>query len=263
MLKAEAFDVDTVLGRVRDEAAPRRRVGTARVVPVLAAVAGALLVTGPVLKHADNILPRTGSGGRILLTYMAGLFDLGTEANVPTWFATVTLAFLAAAFALAAVLSRAAGSPAVRFVVLAAVAAWLSLDEAAVLHEQLGRVTDGLRSLFGRLPTFSWVVPGAALGVTAGAALLWFGRDLPHQLRNRLVVAGALFLLGAVVVEAISGLVVEYHGYENLLYLVVNTVEEALEIAGTLLALRAVLSAMHVERGPQGLTVRLLAPMGA
>lgn len=64
--------------------------------------------------------------------------------------------------------------------------------------------------------------------------------------------AGALFLLGAIVVEAISGLVVEYHGYENLLYLVVNTVEEALEIAGTLLALAAVLSAMHVERGPQG-----------
>ncbi len=77
------------------------------------------------------------------------------------------------------------------------------------------------------------------------------------------MVAGALFLLGAVVVEAISGLVVEYHGYESPFYLVVNTVEEALEIAGTLLALRAVLSAMHVERGPQGPTVRLLGPVRA
>jgi len=229
------------------------------VVLVLSAVAVVLVVVGPLLKHADNVTPESPTEVRYALAYSAGLFDLGTEANVPTWFAATLLVLLALALVVTAVAARARGGAAGPYLVLAVVALVLSVDEAAELHEQLNLLAGRLEEWLGPLPTFSWIVPGAALAAAAGTALLWLGRQLPGQLRRRLVISGTVFLLGALVVEGLSGSIVGATGYENPTYLALNALEEGLEKAGVLLALSAVLARLHVRLTADGLSVALAA----
>jgi hypothetical protein len=78
--------------------------------------------------------------------------------------------------------------------------------------------------------------------------------------RRRLIAAGAIFLLGAVFVEGIAGVVVVQAGSYDAgtqtgFYMLLLAVEEFLELAGVLVALWAALVALNVERGPDGVWI--------
>jgi len=188
------------------------------------------------------------------------LFDVNAEANVPTWF-TVALLVLAAGAAAAAglVASRSAPRAARFFLALAVVLLLLSLDELAGLHERLGALGAAVTS--GSALHFAWVVPGAALAGLLLVALLVGGRSVPRTVRRQLAVALAIYLTGALLVEAVSGQVLVARG-DRAAYLLVTGVEELLEMLGVLLVLRAVLGSVRAQRAGDGWTVRSAAITG-
>lgn len=161
------------------------------------------------------------------------IFSLSYEANVPTWYATVLL------FACSMLLASIAGAEGISrrksWAALAAIFAYLSLDEAIEIHELLAYLVPPT----GGLLHFGWVIPGAALTLLAGLAFLPFVRSLPSLTRWRFVLAGAIYVGGALGMELLLGWWADTHGDDNLGYGVIDFIEESMELAGASLFLLA------------------------
>lgn len=158
------------------------------------------------------------------------LFDVNSESNLPTWYSASLLLAAAVGTGLVAVLvARAGGRDAGRWWLLAGILALLSLDEASALHERLGGPAEDLLGSTGVGP-FVWVLPAGVLALVAGLSFLGFLGRLPAPVRRHLLGAGALFLTGAVLLEAVSGLVLEAAG-DRAAYLLVTAAEEGTEMA--------------------------------
>lgn len=188
------------------------------------------------------------AAGWPVLDSLTGRFDLDAEGSVGTWWSATQLLFTALA---CAAVARGAGPRGRRhWLILAAGIAYLSMDEVATLHEQLGDAShrlldpDGVHAAL----RFAWVVPGAVAVCVAGVLLVPFVRALPSLLRRRLLVAALLFLSGALGLEVV-GAVVSAQA-RGPAYVIVSTVEEWLEIVGVAAALQALL--MHAAPAPTG-----------
>jgi hypothetical protein len=170
-------------------------------------------------------------------------FDVNSERNVPTaWSALLLLTCAGAAALLAGRGRRDTG-----WVLVAVTCAFLALDESFELHERLGGL--GTSVADDRLH-FAWVVPGGALACLVGLVLLQRLRAQHPEVLRRLVVAGAVYLSGALVLEALSGQVLRAHGAGGKAYTLVTSVEEGLEMAGASLLLAALLLQLrHAKPG--------------
>ena len=164
---------------------------------------------------------------------LVGLFSLSYEGNLPTWYSSALL--LACAVTLA-VIAQSAPRHARYWSLLSAVFGYLSIDEAVGLHEQL----NDLVHLGGPL-YFGWIVPAGIAVLLLAAAYLRFLRALPAETRRRFVVAGALYVGGALLMEVPLGLWTEARGDADLGYALIDFAEESLEMIGATLFLLALL----------------------
>ena len=156
------------------------------------------------------------------------LFSLSIEGNFPTWYASGLLLGCGLWLAVIALGVRQSGGPyARRWALLSAGFVFMSLDEAIEIHENLGRIFDLHGVLF-----FSWVVPAGILVLALGFLYLPFLRHLPRDSCLRFVLAGGLYLTGALVLELPLGHWAERHGHDNLTYVLIDWVEETLELCG-------------------------------
>ena len=233
-----------------------------RVVRPLAWVVLALCVVGPAVRLAVDAVRDDPSLPQSWLAEAARLVNLDAEGNLPTYVSTTLLAGVAVGLAAAAALVRSRGERSWPLWLPVAVAAFLSLDELASLHEQLALLAD-LAGVGGGLH-FTWVVPGVLVALAVGAVLLLGARRLSRQLRTRLVIAGGVYLSGAVVVEAASSplFTPTPEGQaeapaQSVPYVLVNVLEEGLEMVGALLALHAALSLLRLATTRRGLLVDL------
>lgn len=179
-------------------------------------------------------------------------FDLGREANLPSFFSALLLLSVAVVLAL---IARDASQSRQRghwqWWGLAAAALFLSVDEAAMIHE--GIVGSALEGHVGRgegVLHYNWYklyVPAALL---LAALYVPFLLRLPRPLLLRLVAAACVFLSGAVGLEMLEAWITS-HGAGGTG--VVQLFEETAEMAGVLLALRALL--LHLK--DQGWTLQL------
>lgn len=185
------------------------------------------------------------------------LVDLDDEASLPTTFSIVLWALAALVFVLVGALERTRGTGGTPYLVFAGVFTYIVLDEGAELHERLNPVASAFIDTF---PSFPWVLPGAVIAAVVGVLLLRLARRIPGVMRRRLIVAGAVFLLGAVVVEVAAGTTftappadwdpAEGKAPQSPVFYVLTAVEEGLEMCGALLALRAGLLGLRFRRGP-------------
>lgn len=166
-------------------------------------------------------------------------FDLNGEGNLAAWFQSFLLLLCALSVLALASHYRARRAPlAHRWVALSGLFALMAIDETAQLHDMFtGPLRRGLEIDFG-IFYFAWLLPAVAFL----AACAWYfapiALSLPGTVHRRLLVAVGVYLSGAVVVEMISGFVVE-SGRQSTPYHLVLTIEESCEIAGITLVLGA------------------------
>jgi hypothetical protein len=204
-------------------------------------IAVAVVTLAGAATEATDGVEAEGSSARRALRLLRELFRPSAEGTVGTWL-TAGLLLLGAGLLLAiAAGARARGErDAGRWGVLAAVFLFLSCDEAAAIHERVGDWAEG----FGRGEGFllwEWVVPYAVLTVAAAAVYAPFVRRLPVDTRRRVVVAGAVYVLGALVLEAVQARIVDARGPGTAVVAALAVVEEGLEMAGAVLFVRALL----------------------
>jgi len=169
-------------------------------------------------------------------------FDLDHEINIPTWFSSTILLMAALLLGVIATVKKHASCRfALHWALLAVVFAYLSLDEAANLHEIL---IVPLRRRFGAhgLLYFTWVIPAGILVAALGLAYLKFLAALDRRTRWLFLSSAGLYVGGAIGMEMIGGSFAEWYGLDSLRYLVAMTLEESLEMAGIVLFLYTLLT---------------------
>jgi hypothetical protein len=164
------------------------------------------------------------------------LFNLNTERNLPAWFSTLLLFAVAVAMLRGAYVEFALKlGTAWGWLVLGVGFIYLSIDEQVRLHERLNGLLDMGPGVFH----YSWVVFAIPGAIILALSFTPFLLRLPRSTASRLVVAGAVFLMGSVGFEMIGGLLISNE--QETFYLLSACMEESLEVIGTLLALRCLL----------------------
>jgi hypothetical protein len=118
---------------------------------------------------------------------------------------------------------------------------YLAYDETFAVHERLipvFRLLLGDRTL--GMFYFAWIIPGIAIVFVLGAIFFNFLLRLPTKVRRRFLMAGALYIGGAIGFEMIGGRYREAHGYD-LAYAMITTIEERLEMGGVIVFIWALL----------------------
>ncbi|WP_437591983.1 hypothetical protein [Sorangium sp. So ce1000] len=199
---------------------------------VMAAVAGAGLaveVLKPLL-HWDS-----HSG-------VVPLFSLSYEQNVPTWYASSLLLVCSLTLAVIAVGARRAGGFVKHWWGLSAAFLYISLDEAIEIHEAASSWLD-----LGGVLYFSWVIPAAVVVAVFAVAYLPFLSHLPRDTRNRFLLSGGIYVTGALLLELPLGYWTERAGSDNLIYALIDFVEESLELLGVNLFLLSLVDHLAVQ----------------
>lgn len=174
-------------------------------------------------------------------------FDLDAEMNIPTWFSSLLLAIASALFGYIALVAAETRQPFVRhWRGLALIFLLMSADETAGLHGLLTRPVRNALDLGGAL-YYAWVVPvGAALIVflLAYARFTW---HLPPRTRTSIVIAGIVYVTGALGGELLEGAWRSSHGVD-LVFGAMTVVEETLEMVGVLLLIHTLMKYLGALR---------------
>jgi hypothetical protein len=146
------------------------------------------------------------------------IFNVGEERSIPTWFESIQFLLCSILLAVVTVAKKQRSDRySLHWSVLSIILLLLSLDEVASIHEAIGQELERLlHNTTGFTPSgaisFFWVVPGAAFVFIVLLAYLRFLAHLPQTTRRLFLLAGALFVLGALGIEMLTAQVVSSSG---------------------------------------------------
>ncbi|MBE9190402.1 hypothetical protein IQ230_08520 [Gloeocapsopsis crepidinum LEGE 06123] len=192
--------------------------------------------------------------------FLAELFNLNREFNIPTLYATSLLLTSSILLAIIAYAKQVRGDRFVRYwMALSIIFLYLATDEIISLHE---RTVEPLRSKLntGGLLYYTWIIPGAIFVLLCLLVFRRFLRNLPSKTRQLILLAGTIFISGALGVEAVGGYYADLHGEQSMVYAMIAGIEEFLEMLGIIVFIYALLS--YISSAMKGLNVRfaIVAP---
>ena len=181
---------------------------------------------------------------------LVDLFDLAIEGNIPTLYSAVAMLFCSALLALITHTNwHKPDGKRFYWLGLTILFLFLALDEGAVIHEAVGDYFEQYLSATGFL-YFMWVVPYGIATAVLGLVFLKFVWELPKNTRLRFIAAGVIFLTGVLGIEMLGAREAALHGTETVVYCLLYTIEEMLEMLGIVLFIYALLSHLVQETGP-------------
>ena len=138
-------------------------------------------------------------------TEFVRLFDISEEANITAWFSSLLLLFSAVLLTVIAKAKSTSAKPYARhWGFLSIIFLYLSLDEAAKIHEI---TIKPMRSFFNASGFFyyAWVIIAIPFILLFGFLFMRFVLDLPPSTRAQFIIAGVIFLIGALGFEMLGG----------------------------------------------------------
>lgn len=210
-------------------------------------IVGSLLIVWIVLVVASilaNLLQGFNSDHYLIneaLQSYNRLFSLDKEANIPTWYSSLLLFSASITLTFISLLASKTGELYVRhWAFLALIFLGLSMDETSIIHEMLIKPMKMAFHTTGYL-YYGWVIPGALFVMAIAFAYGKFLFALASSTRIQIIIAGAIYVLGAFVFESISGKIAEIDGQSGFAYNAVITLEEACEMLGVIVFIFALL----------------------
>lgn len=189
------------------------------------------------------------------LYVLSDYFDFGVEGNIPTFYSAFAIMMCSGLLALITRAKwRQPDGKRGYWLGLTLIFFYLAFDEAAAIHEWLSNFMDTFMTGEGFL-YYLWVLPYGAIVLVVGLIYLDFVWSLPKPTRFRFIASGVIFLSGAVGFEMISARSAEEYGTDTVMYSLLYSIEETLEMFGIVLFLYALLSYLANEIG--GVVVEL------
>jgi len=181
-------------------------------------------------------------------------FDLNREHNIPSFFSAILLLVSGTFFGIIALVKNQQTDPfKVHWAFLSFIYFFLAIDEATTIHEMF---SDPLRALLktGGIFYYAWLIVALPLILVFIISYWRFLTHLPQKNRNQILSAWAVFIIGAILFEMLGGWYEGRFGDTSLIYTLINTIEESLEMAGAILLIHAILAyiSTHIK------TIRLV-----
>lgn len=188
-----------------------------------------ILINIIVLILAHGTMPDSGAA-KLLERY----FNFATEANVPTYYNTILIFLAAQSFYLLAKRDTSLDKAIRTYLfTLTGVFVFLSIDELAGIHEWFSYGLPEHLGIGGEgIFKFAWIIPYGIVLIVFGLYSLKFLKSLELSRTIKYIGAGALYLMGVFVMEALGGWFVDKNnGIETLsYYLYFTTPEETFEM---------------------------------
>ena len=182
--------------------------------------------------------------GHDYLLGLTRLFSLNTDPSIPAWYSSVTLLLCSLLLGIIFLVKRRNAEPfAFHWAVLSLIFLYLSIDEAARIHETIG-TTLSLK-FFGDTHGFihyTWVLYGIPSVLILAACYLKFLLHLPRRTMRLFVLAGVTYVGGVLIAEMINARHADLHGTKNLVYQMMTVGEEFLEMSGIVTFIYALMS---------------------
>lgn len=186
------------------------------------------------------------------------LLDVDGEMTIPTWYSSFQLLLAGGLLGVAAVANRES-----RFHRHWAVLGWLflilSIDEMSSIHERFMGPMRGALYKFGLYNSFfyfAWVVPAVIFLILLGIAYFRFLRALPPRTLRLFLVAGAIFVAGAIGLEMLGANFVYYEGITDRSFRMLQPLEELGEMLGLTIFIYALLD--YLRSHTEDLLVKLI-----
>jgi len=189
-----------------------------------------------------------------VMPLLVNLFNLNAEGNIPTFFSSFLLLTASALLAVIGRCNRGRGGVFMPWQILAVIFLFLAVDETASLHEQLTFLLRARLHTSGYL-YFAWVIPYGMATLVVAALFSRFLLRLPAGTRVRFLLAGTIYVTGAVGMEMLGGKYIGTPGARESIYSVLYTMEETLEMLGIAFFVHALLEYMGNQFGTIRLTV--------
>ncbi len=161
------------------------------------------------------------------------LFNLDRELNFPTWYSALAIAFCSILLKIIATEKKQQSDRYAKdWQLLSFIFLFLAIDEVISIHEILiiPEVSEALN-----LPWFlhsMWVIPGTIFVIWFVRRYSRFVRHLPYKSRQHFFSAAFLYVGGALIMEMVGSYIAEAQGQQNLVYALIATVEEVMEMGG-------------------------------
>ena len=199
-----------------------------------------LIVSYIVLQILDNSI------GGYYIENIYPFFDLSDERNLSTFYAVFLLALSSLLLYIISGLYRKNEQNGKPWLILSVIFLFMAADESIGLHEKIGAL---FKRLIGssNLPDYlqyGWVLPYLVLLVVLGIYFARFFLNLDRRTLSRFSVAFIVFVTGAAGFEMIESKFHQMYGTYHLMYKVFVTIEETMEMLGTILFIRALL--LHI-----------------
>ncbi len=218
---------------------------------VLFAVAAALAAVGA---FANIVIYQIADTPEANVARLMTRFDLGHEPSLPAWFSSMVLLINSAVLILIGRVKKLqADLFAMHWLVLGLLFLALSIDEAVMFHEMIDKLISFKVSTSGFL-LFPWAVVGLGFALTVFLVYGKFLLQLPPRFALLFVSSGALFVGGAVGMEFLAGSVIDQFGVASIYHTIVQTIEESLEMAGSILFFYSLTEYWRWSYGPAALT---------
>ena len=205
-----------------------------RIVKILFAITGVLFLLGLVATYLIWELRYETALGFI------PLFNLDGEYNIPTLFSVGLIATNSLLLLFIARHQLTEKKKKHYWKVLSAIFLFLAFDELTSTHERIGGVVYRLApNLIEANESRYWIVP---FGLLLGLFSIYFFRfvwQLPAVTRNRFLVAGLVYITGAIAIEWLGDRYIWNNTYPDLNYGLYSCFEELFEMTGMVLFLRA------------------------
>lgn len=177
------------------------------------------------------------------------LFDLNQERNAPTVYSFCLLLLSFLLLLIIGILEKKHFSrDASKWIYFSIFLFFMMSDEMFTLHEKL---IDPMRSLINAdhlgILYYAWVIPGIIIVVLFILFFYRFFSRLEKNIKNTFQVAGTIYLGGAIGIEFIGGDFEELYGSANILYSLITTIEESLEMAGIIIFIKGLLTYLQTN----------------
>ena len=189
------------------------------------------------------------------------LFNLDRELNFPTWYSALMLVFCASLLKIIAIGKKQQSDRYAKdWQLLSFIFMLLAIDEIISIHEIfiIPEISQALN-----LPWFlhsMWVIPGTIFVVWFGKRYSKFVRHLPAESKRHFVIAACTYVGGALVMEMIGSHFAESIGQQHIVYALIATVEELLEMTGITIFIYALLFYLYRWSDRLNLQIDILEP---
>ena len=170
------------------------------------------------------------------------------ENTIPTVYASLSLLFCSLLLWVISFAKKKEGDKDFLFWLgLAIIFLYLSIDEVVAIHERFNGPVRSVLHTTGYL-YYAWVIPYGIFVIFFGLTYLKFVISLPQKTRLLFIIAGLIYVAGAIGLELLESSQRVYGKNHNAQFVAfITTIEEVLEMAGAAVFIYALLSYISSE----------------